>query len=83
MRYILVRVNGYGTFCSGLVPEFCSNLVDPASSHMLVLKINPCMCKYSIIQRDCEWLIKTVIVYLMDKDMDNRSNSRANTCVKA
>ena len=24
----------------------CSNLVDPASSHMLVSKINPCMCKY-------------------------------------
>ena len=27
--------------CSGLVPEIDSNLVDPASSHMLVLKINP------------------------------------------
>ena len=24
----------------------CSNLVDPASSHMLVSKIKPCMCKY-------------------------------------
>ena len=24
----------------------CSNLVDPASSHMLVLKIKPCMSKY-------------------------------------
>ena len=23
-----------------------SNLVDPASSHMLVSKIKPCMCKY-------------------------------------
>jgi hypothetical protein len=23
-----------------------SNLVDPASSHMLVLKIKPCMSKY-------------------------------------
>ncbi len=60
-----------------------SNLVDPASSHMLVSKIKPCMCKYSIIQRNCEWLIKSVIIYLMDKYMDNRSNSRANTCLKA
>ena len=24
----------------------CSYLVDPASSHMLVLKIKPCMSKY-------------------------------------
>ena len=24
------------------------NLVDPASSHMLVSKIKPCMCKYKI-----------------------------------
>ena len=29
-----------------LAQSKCSNLVDPASSHMLVLKINPCMCKY-------------------------------------
>ena len=83
MIYILFESIGYETLCSELVSEFDSNLVDPASSHMLVLKINPCMCKYSIIQRNCEWLLKTVIIYLMDKDMDNRSNSRANTCVKA
>jgi hypothetical protein len=25
-------------------------LVDPASSHMLVTKIKPCMCKYELIQ---------------------------------
>ena len=25
-------------------------LVDPASSHMLVSKIKPCMCKYELIQ---------------------------------
>ena len=30
---------------------------------MLVLNINPCMCQFSIEQRNCEWLIKTVIVY--------------------
>jgi hypothetical protein len=26
--------------------DFCSYLVDPASSHMLVSKIKPCMSKY-------------------------------------
>lgn len=25
-------------------------LVDPASSHMLVSKIKPCMCKYELFQ---------------------------------
>ena len=35
----------------------------------------------SVIQRNCEWLIKTVIVYLIiEFYMDNRGNSRANTC---
>jgi hypothetical protein len=35
----------------------------------------------SIIQRNCEWLIKTVIVYLIiETYMDTRGNSRANTC---
>lgn len=27
-----------------------SYLVDPASSHMLVSKIKPCMCEYELIQ---------------------------------
>jgi hypothetical protein len=31
------------------VKEECY-LVDPASSHMLVSKIKPCMCKYELIQ---------------------------------
>lgn len=31
------------------VEEECY-LVDPASSHMLVSKIKPCMCKYELIQ---------------------------------
>ena len=65
-------------------------LVDPASSHMLVSKIKPCMSKYKqFIQRNCEWLIKSVIVYLIAVMVlrgfyysDNRSNSRANTCAK-
>ena len=43
-----------------------SYLVDPASSHMLVSKIKPCMSKYKrLIRRNCEWLIKSVIVYLI------------------
>jgi hypothetical protein len=33
----------------GYVEEECY-LVDPASSHMLVSKIKPCMCKYEQIQ---------------------------------
>ena len=39
-------------------------LVDPASNHMLVLKIKSCMCKYELTW-NCEWLIKLVIVCLM------------------
>ena len=42
---------------SGSVPELTRRLsfktcylVDPASSHMLVSKIKPCMCKYELIQ---------------------------------
>ena len=37
----------------------------------------------SIVQRNCRRLIKTVMVYLMVHCyLDNRSNSRANTCTK-
>ena len=38
-----------GASCGAGVPEECY-LVDPASSHMLVSKIKPCMCKYEQIQ---------------------------------
>ena len=42
-----------------------SYLVDPASSHMLVSKTKPCTCKYERSSlRNCEWLIKSVTVYL-------------------
>ena len=59
------------------------NLVDPASSHTLVSKIKPCMCKYQESElQNCEWLIISVIVYLIvPYYLDNRSNSRANTCI--
>jgi hypothetical protein len=33
---------------SGLLGVLDSYLVDPASSHMLVSKIKPCMCKYKL-----------------------------------
>ena len=64
----------------------CSYLVDPASSHMLVSKIKPCMSKYKhFVLWNCEWLIKSVIVYLIVPIyyLDNRGNSRANTCEKS
>ena len=35
--------------CGSDVAQECY-LVDPASSHMLVSKIKPCMCKYELIQ---------------------------------
>nr|XP_034917842.1 uncharacterized protein LOC118051342 [Populus alba] len=43
-------------------------LVDHVSSHMLVSKIKPCMCNYSLFDGICY--------------SDNRSNSRANMCNK-
>ena len=59
-------------------------LVDPASSHMLVSRIKPCMSKYKHLYRETAngslkqlWFIWWFLCYL-----DNRSNSRANTCTK-
>ena len=57
-------------------------LVDPASSHMLVLKIKPCMPRYRWTKnRDCGWLIKSVRISLVKRGMekDNPVNCRANT----
>ena len=67
---------------TGARPSDGSYLVDPASSHMLVSKIKPCMSKYTLfIRRNCEWLIKSVRVYLMvPYYSDNRSKATANTC---
>ena len=64
-------------------PSSC-NLVDPASSHMLVSKTQPCKSKYKqFIRRNCRWLIKTVIVSMsVDYYLDIHGNSRANTCVQ-
>ena len=42
------------------------------------------MCKYKILYRNCGRLIISVIVYLIIPHyLDNRSNSRANICIKA
>ena len=42
-----------------------------------------CLSISKSIQWNCEWLIKSVIVYLMiPYYLDNRGNSRANTCIK-
>ena len=69
-------------------PESCTNTT---TATWLILPVVICLSKrlshaclsMSIIQRDCERLIKTVMVYLMVSNyLDNRSNSRANTCTK-
>lgn len=39
-----------GADCGGSAATKDSYLVDPASSHMLVSKIKPCMCKYELIR---------------------------------
>ncbi len=59
------------------------NLVDPASSHTLVSKIKPCMSKYK--HHTVKLRMAHYISYnLLDSPyyLDNRSNSRANTCAK-
>ena len=39
--------------------------VDPAGSHMLVLRAKPCTSKYERLeQRNCEWLITSAIIHL-------------------
>ncbi|KAG6725984.1 hypothetical protein I3842_02G058200 [Carya illinoinensis] len=53
--------------CGASINNECY-LVDPASSHMLVSKIKPCMCNYSLFSGICY--------------QDNCSNARANTCNK-
>lgn len=40
----------FAGICRGLAVIYECYLVDPASSHMLVSKIKPCMCKYERIQ---------------------------------
>ena len=43
-----------------------------------------CLSINQFVRWNCEWLIISVIVYLMiPSHMDNRGNSRANTCTKS
>ena len=62
-----------------------SYLVDPASSHMLVSKIKPCMSKYKLLYGEtADGSLKQLwFTWWFPCYMDNRSNSRANTCRKA
>ncbi len=41
-----LRWTGCGQTKTKVVLIWCIHLVDPASSHMLVSKIKPCMCKF-------------------------------------
>ena len=67
---VVVVVVAGGSLChAAYLPTYlppsllASYLVDPASSHMLVSKIKPCMCKYKPVPWwNCEWLIKSVVV---------------------
>ena len=59
-----------------------SYLVDPASSHTLVLKIKPCMSKCSVLLHTRLRTAHYNSYSLFDGffSVDNRGNSRANTC---
>ena len=62
----------------------CSILVDPASSHMLVSKIKPCMSQYEF-QHDETVNGSLIQLYINCKYlyMDDCGNSRTNTCAHA
>ena len=46
------RASGLSALALPVVTSTSSYLVDPASSHMLVLKIKPCMSKYKHLYRE-------------------------------
>ena len=60
-------------------------LVDPASSHMLVSKIKPCMSKYKLLRSETAdgSLNQLLFNGASQSYMDNCGNSRANTCDQA
>ena len=73
-----------------LVLQVCSGRRVQEESTWLILPVVICLSQrlshaclsITVILGNCEWLIKSVIVYLMvPYYSDNRSNSRANTCV--
>lgn len=65
------------------VYELRNYLVDPASSHMLVSKIKPCMPMYTLLQSETAngslnqlWFLRSYPTWI------TAGNSRANTCTK-
>ena len=56
-----------------------SYLVDPASSHMLVSKIKPCMSKYKLLHSETAIGSLNQLWFLRSYN-DNCGNSRANSC---
>ena len=59
-------------------------LVDPASSHMLVSKIKPCMSAYKLFYDEtANGSLNQLSFIWMWPLLDNRSNSRANTYIKS
>src|SRR5271156_6858239 len=60
-------------------------LVDPASSHMLVSKIKPCMSKHTPLYGEAanSSLQQPPFIRISLSYLDNCGNSRANTCEKA
>ena len=66
--------------CWGVLLKIVIWLILPVVIRLSQRLSHACL-SISIIQRNCEWLIKTVMVYLIiEFYMDNRGNSRANTC---
>ena len=45
---IPASMSAFSAWCE-LIARQCDNLVDPASSHMLVSKIKPCMSQYKLL----------------------------------
>ena len=82
---LLVVCTAFGVCFGDNRLSYKSYLVDPASSHMLVSKIKPCMSKYKHLYTVKLRTAHYISDYLFDglNYMDNRSNSRANTCVKS
>ncbi|KAL0745660.1 hypothetical protein Bca101_101850 [Brassica carinata] len=58
----------------GLAVIYECYLVDPASSHMLVSKIKPCMCKYERIQTDFDPIVLAFGIGVMI-NRDSRGHS--------
>jgi hypothetical protein len=74
-----------GRFLSICRRDGGGNLVDPASSHMLVWKIKPCMSQYKYLySKTANGSVKQLqFLWQLVRTLDTYGNSRANTCSKA